>query len=42
MSSETEESLSILLSFGVESLTDKVMLRYISYPIQAFVPNSLR
>ena len=35
------KSLSVLLSFDVESLPDKVMLGYISYPVQAFVPNTL-
>ena len=41
-SGETEESLSVILSFEVESLPDKVILGYISYPVQAFVPNTLR
>ena len=41
MSSETEVSLSVLLSFDVESLPDKVMLGYISCPVQALVPNTL-
>ena len=32
---ETENSLSVLLSFDVKSLPNKVMLGYISYPIRA-------
>ena len=42
VSGETEESLSVLLSFEVESLPDKVKLGYISYPVRAYVPNTLR
>ena len=38
MSGETEESLSVLMSFDVESLPDKLM---ISYPVRAFIPNTL-
>ena len=38
VSGETEESLSVLLTFDVVSLPDKVML---VYPVQAFVPNTL-
>ena len=41
-SGETEESLSALLSFDIEYLPDKVMLGCISYPVQAFIPNTLR
>lgn len=41
VSGETEESLSVLLSFDVESLPDKVILGYFSYPLQAFVPKPL-
>ena len=41
MSGETEESLSVLLSFDVESLPDKVMLGYFSNPVQASVLNPL-
>ena len=41
-SGQTEESLSVLLSFQSESLPDKVMLGYISYPVRAFVPNPLQ
>ena len=37
-----QKTLSVLLSFDVESLSDNVMLGYISYPVQAFVPNTLR
>jgi hypothetical protein len=36
------ESLSVLLSIDIESLPNKVMLGYISYPVQAFVPTTLR
>jgi hypothetical protein len=36
-----EESPSVLLSFDAKSLPDKVMLGYISYPVQGFVPNPL-
>jgi hypothetical protein len=36
-----QKSLFVLLSFDVESLTDKVMLGYFSYPLQAFVTNPL-
>ena len=42
MSGETEESLSVHLSFYVESLPDQVMLGYISFPVQAFVTTTLR
>ena len=42
VSGETEESLSVLLSFYVESLPDKVMLGYSNNPVQAFVLNTLR
>ena len=40
MSDETEESLSVLLNFDVESLPDKAMLGYISYPVHVFVANT--
>ena len=33
VSGETEELLFVLLSFDVESLPNKVMLGYISYPV---------
>ena len=32
---------TVLLSFDVESLPDKVMLGYIRYPVRAFVTNML-
>ena len=41
-SGETEESLSVLLSFEAESSPDKLMLGYVSYPVSAFLPNPLR
>jgi hypothetical protein len=31
---QTEETLSVLLSFDVKCLPDKVMLGYISYPVR--------
>ena len=34
--------MSVLLSFEVESLPDKVKLGYISYPVSAYVSNTLR
>ena len=37
---ETEKTLSVLLN--LESLPDKVILEYVSYPVRAFVPNPLR
>ena len=41
MCGETEESLSVLMSFDVETLPDKVMLGYFSNPVQASVLNPL-
>jgi hypothetical protein len=34
--------LSVLLNFEVESLPDKVKLGYMSYPVRAYVPNTLK
>lgn len=40
MSGETGESLSVILRFDAESLSDKV-IGYVSYPVQAFVLTTL-
>jgi hypothetical protein len=39
---ETEKTMSILLSFDAESLSDKVKLGCVSYPVRAFIPNPLQ